>query len=92
MKTIYQLPLYLILISTARAEQGAGDNPRLFNGRFSQRELIAVVLRDNQTLKAAVAKWETMKARVPQARAWEDLRAGVDWRTERSVPMVPNNH
>jgi cobalt-zinc-cadmium efflux system outer membrane protein len=31
------------------------------------------------------------KARVPQARAWEDLRAAVDWRTERSVPMVPNN-
>ena len=91
MKTIYQLPLYLILISTARAEQGAGDNPRLFNGRFSQRELIAVVLRDNQTLKAAVAKWEAMKARVPQARAWEDLRTAVDWRTERSVPMVPNN-
>jgi outer membrane protein, heavy metal efflux system len=91
MKTIYQLPLFLILISIARAEPSSGDNPRLYNGRFSQRELIATVLRDNQTLKAAVAKWEMMKARVPQARAWEDLRAAVDWRTERSVPMVPNN-
>jgi outer membrane protein TolC len=49
------------------------------------------VLQENQTLKAAAAKWEMMKARVPQARAWEDLRAEVDWRTERSVPMVPNN-
>ena len=90
MKTIYQLPLFLILISIIRAEQ-ATDNPRLSNRGFSQRELISIVLRDNQTLKAAVAKWEMMKARVPQARAWEDLRAAVDWRTERSVPMVPNN-
>ena len=90
MKTIYQLPLFLILSSITRAEQ-AGDNPRLSNRGFSQRELISIVLRDNQTLKAAVAKWEMMKARVPQARAWEDLRAAVDWRTERSVPMVPNN-
>jgi outer membrane protein, heavy metal efflux system len=91
MKIIYQLPLYLILISIARAEQSSGDKPRLSNGRFSQRELISVVLRDNQTLKATLAKWEAMKAHVPQARAWEDLRAAVEWRTERSVPMVPNN-
>jgi outer membrane protein, heavy metal efflux system len=91
MKTIYQLPLFLILISIARAEQSAGDNPSLYNGRFSQRELISVVLRDNQTLKAAVAKWEMTKARVPQARAWEDLRAGVDWRAERSVNVPPNS-
>jgi outer membrane protein TolC len=32
-----------------------------------------------------------MKARVPQARAWEDLRAGVDWRAERSVNVPPNS-
>lgn len=58
---------------------------------LTERDVIRSVLRDNQTLKAAAAKWEMMKARVPQARAWEDLRAAVDWRTERSVPMVPNN-
>ena len=32
-----------------------------------------------------------MKARVPQARAWDDLRAGVDWRAERSVNVPPNS-
>jgi outer membrane protein TolC len=90
MKTIYQLPVFLILTSIARAEQ-AGDNTPVSNGRFSQRDLISIVLRDNQTLKAAAAKWEIMRARVPQAKAWEDLRAAVEWRTERSVPMVPNN-
>ena len=28
---------------------------------------------------------------MPQARAWEDLRAGVDWRAERSVNVPPNS-
>ena len=89
MKTIYQLSLFLILSSIARAEQ-VGDNPRISNGRFSQRELITIVLRDNPTLKAARAKWEMMKARIPQARAWEDLRAAGDFRVERSVNVPPN--
>jgi cobalt-zinc-cadmium efflux system outer membrane protein len=90
MKTIYQPLLYLTLISFVRAEQ-AGDNPRLSSGRFSQRELIATVLRDNPTVKASRAKWEMMKTRVPQARAWEDLRAGGDFRVERSVSIPPNS-
>jgi cobalt-zinc-cadmium efflux system outer membrane protein len=71
-----------LLASSARAQR---------TGSLTEGEVIRAVLRDNQTLKAALAKWEATKARVPQARAWEDLRAAVDWRTERSVPMVPNN-
>lgn len=90
MKTTYQLLLYLILISIARAEQ-AGANQRLSNGRFSERELLAIVLRDNAMVKASRAKWEMMRARVPQVRAWEDLRAGGDFRLERSVNIPPNS-
>ena len=60
-------------------------------GTLTEREVIRAVLRDNQTLKATAAKWEMMKARVPQARAWEDLRAGVDWRAERSINVPPNS-
>lgn len=58
---------------------------------LTERTVIRAVLQENQTLKAAAAKWEMMKARVPQARAWEDLRAGVDWRAERSVNVPPNS-
>ena len=89
MKTIYQLLLFLTLISSVRAEQ-AGDNTRLAGGRFSRRELISIVLRDNPTVKASRARWEAMKARVPQVRAWEDLRLETQTRVERSVPMQPN--
>ena len=45
---------------------------------LSQGEVVNAVLRENPTIKAAHAKWEAMKKRVPQARAWEDPMAGVD--------------
>ncbi len=46
---------------------------------LSQPEVVRIVLRDNPSLKAARAKWEAMKQRVPQARAWEDLMVGADF-------------
>ena len=58
---------------------------------MSEREVIASALRENAALKAARAKWEAMKERVPQARAWEDLRGGGDFRVQRSVAIPPNS-
>ena len=58
---------------------------------LSQDELVRQALRDNASIKAARAKWEMMKARVPQAAAWEDLRAGVDSVVERSVSIPANS-
>jgi len=90
MKTIYRLLFYLTLISTAKAGE-SGDATAVSSGRFSQRDLVAIVRETNPTLKAARSKWEAMKARVPQARAWEDLRAAGDFRAERSVNIPPNS-
>ena len=45
---------------------------------LSKDELLRTALRDNQSLKAARARWEMMKQRVPQTKAWDDLMAGVD--------------
>ena len=59
--------------------------------RLWPTEIVNVALRDNASIKAARAKWEMIKARVPQARAWEDLRAGVDSVTTRSVSIPPNS-
>jgi outer membrane protein TolC len=44
--------------------------------------VLSEVLRRNPSLQAAQANWQAAKQRVPQARAWEDPRAGVD--VERS--------
>ena len=58
---------------------------------LSQGEVVRIALRDNAAIKAARAKWEMMKARVPQAGAWEDLRLGVDSVTGRFVNIPPNS-
>jgi outer membrane protein, heavy metal efflux system len=58
---------------------------------LSQGEIVKGALRDNASIKAARAKWEMMKARVPQAAAWEDLRAGFDSVTTRSVSIPANS-
>ena len=48
-------------------------------GTLSQSDVVNTVLRENATIKASRANWEAMKKRVPQARAWEDPMAGVDF-------------
>ena len=45
---------------------------------LSKDQILGTALRENQSLKAARARWEMMKERVPQAKAWDDLMAGVD--------------
>jgi hypothetical protein len=45
---------------------------------FSREAVVYTAMQQNPTVKAARAKWEMMKARVPQAIAWEDLRVGLD--------------
>lgn len=90
MKTIYRLLLYLALILIAGTSQ-AGDAPPLSGEKTSSRDLISIVLASNPAVKASRAKWEAMKERVPQARAWEDPRAAGDFRAERSVNVPPNS-
>ncbi|XHR30319.1 MAG: TolC family protein [Chthoniobacteraceae bacterium] len=48
-----------------------------FAAELSKDELLRSALSRNPTLKAARARWEAAKQRVPQARAWDDLMAGV---------------
>jgi len=57
---------------------------------LSRESVVHAALQLNPTIKAARAKWEMMKARVPQASAWEDLRLGFDATTGRFVD-VPRN-
>ena len=53
--------------------------------------VIGEVLTNDPSLKAARANWEAMKERIPQARAWEDPRAGVDAKLGRFVDVSPNS-
>src|SRR5213080_1653845 len=91
MKTTYLLLLNLILASTFRTAQ-AGDNGSVVReGRLSLDEVTSGVLANNPAIKAAQEKWRAMKARVPQAAAWEDLRAQARSRAARYVSIPPNS-
>src|SRR5437773_2329886 len=60
------------------------------NQVLSLDQVLIEVSRNNPSLKAAAANWEAMKHRVPQARAWEDLRGGFDTVAGRFV-SIPRN-
>ena len=59
-------------------------------GRLSLRDVIHAVAESNPSVKAAEAKWLAMKARVPQAAAWEDLRLRGESVVARFVNIPPN--
>jgi len=59
-------------------------------GVLSLDMVVAQVLSNNPSLKAARANWEAVKERIPQARAWEDPRASFDVSADRFVD-VPQN-
>src|SRR5260370_18130297 len=60
------------------------------NQNLSREAVVKTALQENPTVKATRAKWEMMKARVPQASAWEDLRVGIDSTAGRFVNVPAN--
>ena len=90
MKPTYLLLLNLILALTFRTAQAGDYGSAVREGRLSLDEVTNVVLANNPTIKAAQEKWQAMKARVPQAAAWEDLRAQARSRVARYVTIPPN--
>ena len=90
MKTIYLLLLSLTLPLTFRAAFAGNDDNAVEPGRLSLDDVIRVVAQSNPSIKAAEERWQAMKARVPQAAAWEDLRLQGDSRVERFVAIPPN--
>jgi cobalt-zinc-cadmium efflux system outer membrane protein len=90
MKTTYFSLFNLILALTLRTAQAGDNDSAVREGRFSLDEVTSVVLANNPAIKAARQKWRAMKARVPQAAAWEDLRAQASSRVARYVSLPPN--
>lgn len=90
MKTTYLLYLSLILVLTVSPAAIAGDDQGQRTA-LSLDAVISAVLAANPALKAAEQKWLAMKARVPQAAAWEDLRLQGQSVTSRFVDIAPNS-
>jgi len=75
------------LVAAAEVNKPDADGP---SDALSLDQVVNEVLRNNPSLKAARASWEAMKQRIPQARAWEDLRVGIDATVDRFVEMPRN--
>src|SRR5881396_1222352 len=90
-----KLNLICLLIVTAPLAAAAEVNKPFDaagpSDTLSLDQVVSDVLLNNPSLKAARANWEAMKQRVPQARAWEDLRAGFDTIAGRFVSIPPNS-
>lgn len=75
---------------------GVAASPPVWHAAAADRSLspdetVNIVLRENPAVKSARAKWEMIKARVPQASAWEDLRLSVDSVAGRFVNIPANS-
>ncbi len=79
MKLRYLFFCSFFLIQLSRAGDDPPERDRVRQGTLTLEEATRSAVANNAALKAARAKWEMMKSRVPQAAAWEDPMAGVDF-------------
>jgi outer membrane protein, heavy metal efflux system len=78
----------LLYILSALAVVGAETNASATSTSFLSLDwVLSEITSNNPSLKAVRANWRAMMERIPQARAWEDLRAGVD--VERNGTVNP---
>jgi outer membrane protein TolC len=89
MKITY-LSLFNLVLALTFQTVLAGDSAGR-QGRLSLDDVTSAVLANNPAIKAAQEKWQAMKARVPQAAAWEDLRAEGRSRVARYISIPPNS-
>jgi len=82
--------LCTLSLAAARAESPhkAGGAP---SGPLSLETVTNAVWADNPSIREARARWEAMKQRVPQARAWEDPKVSGRSRTGRFVDAAANS-
>jgi outer membrane protein, heavy metal efflux system len=60
------------------------------SGQLTLTDAVAAALQNNPTIKAARAKWESAKQRIPQAAAWEDPKLSVNSLLGRFVDISRN--
>ncbi len=57
---------------------------------LSLEEVTQAALQNNPSVKSALKKWDAMKARIPQAAAWDDPKVSASSRLARYVSINPN--
>ncbi|MGB8356605.1 MAG: TolC family protein [Chthoniobacteraceae bacterium] len=76
----------LVQYAAASPEGGRPANP----APLSLDEVTQTALANNASIKSALKKWSAMKARVPQAAAWDDLKINFMDKLDRFVTVQQN--
>ena len=79
------LPVALTALARSADQADATDSRS-----FTLASVSNDALRNNPSIKTALSRWTAMKARVPQAAAWDDPRVSADFNAARFVAVPPN--
>jgi cobalt-zinc-cadmium efflux system outer membrane protein len=94
MKRSIQILMIFAALCARASDAPRSDAPTVLpagSAPVSIESILSDILRNNASLKAARARWEAMKQRAPQARAWEDLRSQFDTVAGRFVSIPPSS-
>jgi outer membrane protein, heavy metal efflux system len=86
----FPLLLFTLLPFCLTGLAQAADNAGVASGSFTLANATNEALRHNPFIKAALSRWTAMKARVPQAAAWDDPKVSADFNAARFVAVPPN--
>jgi outer membrane protein, heavy metal efflux system len=87
MKSLQVLLFSICFVNAARA---AEKTDAVETQSFTLASVIDLALRDNPAIEAALSRWTAMKARVPQAAAWDDPKVSAEFNAARFVEVPPN--
>jgi outer membrane protein TolC len=76
--------------AAARTQEPMSKSKQTKMGQLTLNETVTTALQNNPSIKAARAKWESAKQRIPQAAAWEDPKLSVNSLLGRFVDISPN--
>lgn len=85
-----KLPQLLLLYSLIPLIPAAARAAEKVSPRLSLAQVSETALAQNPAVAEVRQNWEAMKARVPQATAWDDLRITANTRVARFVAIAPN--
>jgi cobalt-zinc-cadmium efflux system outer membrane protein len=81
---------YLLLFSSILTLAPLAKSDASVPGWLTLEEIIRIVRTGNPAIESARHKWEALRARVPQAAAWDDLKISADSRVTRFVSIPPD--
>lgn len=82
--TITQIFFGAVLVSFASAKEPAP-------GKLTLADVTREALAHNPSITSAWRKWNAMRTRIVQEKAWDDPRVSADFTAARFVEMAPNS-